>query len=103
MDVVRPFRRARPEVLGCHSVQPHWGPEREENWDWCGPMPAPGFAKPTLPVRFRCKGGRRPKGIEGRAAGQTGEGTGPSYEGGVSTVGAHSVRPRAAEVVGPYG
>ena len=29
----QPFRRARPGMLGCHSVRPHWGPALEENWD----------------------------------------------------------------------
>ena len=52
LDVVRPFRRAIPGVLGRHSVRPHWGPEREENWDWCGFIPAPAASEPTLPARF---------------------------------------------------
>ena len=46
------FRRARPGVLGCHSIRPHWGPEREENWDWCSSISAPDSAEPTLPARF---------------------------------------------------
>ena len=46
------FRREKPGVLGCHSVRPHWGPEREENWDWCGFIPAPAASEPTLPARF---------------------------------------------------
>ena len=45
----QPFRRARPGVLGCHSVRPHWGPALEENWDWRGPSSAPEFAEPTFP------------------------------------------------------
>ena len=52
LDVVRPFRRAIPGVLGRHSVRPHWGPEREENWDWGGFIPAPAASEPTLPARF---------------------------------------------------
>ena len=53
------FRRAKSGVLGCGPVRPHWGPEREENWDCCGSASAPGFAEPTLPVCFLCRGDPR--------------------------------------------
>ena len=43
------FRREKPGVLGCHSVRPHWGPEREENWDWCGSASAPAASEPNAP------------------------------------------------------
>ena len=46
------FRRAKSGVLGCGSVRPHWGPEREGNWSCCGSASAPGFAEPTPPGRF---------------------------------------------------
>ena len=57
LDVVRPFRRAKLGVLGCHSVRPHWGPEREENWDWCDFIPAPAASEPTSRGRSRRRGG----------------------------------------------
>ena len=44
------FRRAKTGVLGCGPVRPHWGPEREENWDWGGFIPAPAASEPTLPA-----------------------------------------------------
>ena len=38
-----------------------WGPPSAacwtENFEWCGSTTAPGFAEPTLPVRFRRRGG----------------------------------------------
>ena len=45
-------RRAKSGVLGCSSVRPHRGPEREEDWDWCGFASAPGFTESTSPVCF---------------------------------------------------
>ena len=43
------FRRAKLGVLECRSVRPHWGPEREENWDWCGSASAPAASEPNAP------------------------------------------------------
>ena len=53
------FRRAKSGVPECGPVRPHQGPEREENWDCCGSASAPGFAEPTLPVCFLCRGDPR--------------------------------------------
>ena len=52
LDVVRPFRRAKPGVLACGPVRPHWGPEWEENWSWCGYVFAPAVSEPTSRGRF---------------------------------------------------
>ena len=46
------FRRAKSGVLGCGPVRPHWGPEREENWSWCGYVFAPAASEPTSRGRF---------------------------------------------------
>ena len=50
LEVGRILPAHKIRVLGCHSVRPHWGPEREENWDWCGFASAPAVSEPTLPV-----------------------------------------------------
>ena len=59
MGWAKHFRRAKSGVLERGPVRPHWGPEREENWDCCGSASAPGFAEPTLPVCFLCRGDPR--------------------------------------------
>ena len=52
MGQAESFRRAKSGVLERGPIRPHWGPEREENWDCCGSAAAPGFAEPTVPVRI---------------------------------------------------
>ena len=57
LEQAESFRRAKSGVLGCHSVRPHWGPEQEENWDWCDFIPAPAASEPTSRGRSRRRGG----------------------------------------------
>ena len=46
------------ECLGAVPSGP-LGPGFVENWSWCGSAFAPGFAEPTLPVCFLCRGDPR--------------------------------------------
>ena len=48
---VENFRRAKSEWRFAIPPAP-LGASLAENFEWCGSTAAPGFAEPTLPVRF---------------------------------------------------